>query len=249
MEWISHRGESKDAPENTMSAFRLAVQRDTEGLETDIHLTRDGKLVCIHDSDTKRVASESRIVEESTFEELLELDFCNGKESFRGEKIPLFRDLLALLKPGKRYYVEVKKDDEKVLASMADELRRMKIDSEQIVMISFHQNMVRLSRKYMPEVKTLWLTSFKETDGVFHPTREECAEILTEIHADGIDAAGTEEAFDESSVAYLKSKGFYISVWTIDDEEKARRYIRRGVDAITSNCAAMLRDAWKNDKK
>ncbi|MBO4632060.1 MAG: glycerophosphodiester phosphodiesterase [Lentisphaeria bacterium] len=242
MEWISHRGESVDAPENTMSAFRLAVQRDTDGIETDIHLTKDGKLVCIHDSDTKRVAVESRIVEDSTFEELLELDFCNGKEAFRGEKIPLFRDLLALLKPGKRYFIEVKKDDEKVLAAMAEELNRMKIAPEQIVMISFHQNVVRLSKKYMPEVKTLWLTGFNETDGVFHPTKEECAAILSEIHADGIDAACTEAAFDAAAVAYLKSKGFFIAVWTIDEADKAARYIKLGVDAVTSNCAALMRD-------
>ena len=242
MEWISHRGESKDAPENTMAAFRLAVQRDTGGTETDIHLTKDGKLVCIHDSDTKRVAVESRIVEESTFEELLELDFCNGKEQFRGEKIPLFRDLIALLRPGKRYFIEVKQNDEKVLAAMRDELNRMKTAPEQIVMISFHRDMVRLSKKYMPDVQTLWLTGFKETDGVFHPAKEECAEILSEIHADGIDAACSEAAFDETAVAYLKSKGFFIAVWTVDDADVAARYIRRGVDAITSNCAALMRD-------
>ena len=147
MEWISHRGESKDAPENTMSAFKLAVQRDTSGIETDIHLTQDGKLVCIHDSDTKRVTVESRIVEKTTFEELLTMDFCNGKELFRGEKIPLFRDLLALLKPGKRYFIEVKQNDEKVLAAMAEELHHMNISPEQIVMISFHKDMVRLSKK------------------------------------------------------------------------------------------------------
>ena len=125
---------------------------------------------------------------------------------------------------------------------MAEELHRMKIAPEQIVMISFHKDMVRLSKKYMPAVKTLWLTGFKETDGVFHPSREECAEILTEIHADGIDAACNEDVFDEAAIAYLKSKGFFISVWTVDEPDKAARYIQRGVDSITSNCAAMIRD-------
>lgn len=242
MEWISHRGESKDAPENTMSAFRLAVERDTDGIETDIHLTKDGKLVCIHDSDTKRVAGESRIAEQSTYAELLKLDYCSGKEQFRGEKIPLFRELLSLMKPGKRYFIEVKENDEPVLKAMAEELKAMKIAPEQIVMISFHQDMVRLSKKYMPEIKTLWLTGFKETDGVFHPNNEECAKILAEIHADGIDADANEAVFNKEMIDFLKSKGYVISIWTVDDPDKAARYIEMGVDAITSNCAAMIRD-------
>ena len=243
MEWISHRGESKDAPENTMSAFRLAIQRDTSGIETDIHLTADHQLVCIHDSDTKRVTGESIIVEESTFDELRQLDFCNGKEDFRGEKIPLFRDFLNLIKPGKRYFIEIKKNDENVLAAMAEELKKQDIASEQIVVISFQQDMVRLSKKYMPEIKTLWLTKFTETDGVFHPTKEECLVILTAIHSDGIDAKGSDEAaFDDASVAYLKSRGFSFAVWTIDNAVQAAHYIDLGVDAITSNCAAMIRD-------
>ena len=242
MEWISHRGESKDAPENTMSAFRLAVERDTDGIETDIHLTKDGKLVCLHDSDTKRVAVESRIAEESTYEELLELDYCSGKEKYRGERIPLFRELLSLLRPGKRYFVEVKANDEAVLKAMAEELKAMKIAPEQIVMISFHRDMVRLSKKYMPEIKTLWLTGFKETDGAFHPDKEECAKILEEIHADGIDACADEAVFDKEMIGFLKSRGYAISIWTVDEPDKAARYIALGVDAVTSNCAARIRD-------
>ena len=59
VQWISHRGESIDAPENTAAAFRLAMDRDTDGMETDIHLTSDGVLVCCHDSDTKRTCGGS----------------------------------------------------------------------------------------------------------------------------------------------------------------------------------------------
>ena len=52
MIWISHRGESFDAPENTVEAFQLALDRKTSGSECDIHLTADKKLVTCHDSDT-----------------------------------------------------------------------------------------------------------------------------------------------------------------------------------------------------
>ena len=54
--YISHRGESADAPENTMAAFRLAWERGTDGIECDVHRTADGEVVVIHDGDTGRVA-------------------------------------------------------------------------------------------------------------------------------------------------------------------------------------------------
>ena len=89
VEWISHRGESLDAPENTMSAFLLAMERETDGIETDIHLTSDGELVCIHDGNTRRVGDREISIEESTFAETQSVDVSNGMAAYKGEKIPL----------------------------------------------------------------------------------------------------------------------------------------------------------------
>ena len=77
--WISHRGESLDAPENTLAAFRLAMERGSDGVETDIHLTADGILVCCHDADTKHTCGESRIIEETPFAELETLDLLSAR--------------------------------------------------------------------------------------------------------------------------------------------------------------------------
>ena len=115
--WISHRGESHDAPENTASAFRLAMERDVDGMETDIHLTSDNVLVCSHDANTQRCCGGvSMVIEQSTFEEVEKLDACNGKIAFQGEKIPTFAEALEILKPGKLFYVEIKENDPRVIA-------------------------------------------------------------------------------------------------------------------------------------
>lgn len=100
VEWISHRGESFDAPENTISAFQLAMERETDGIETDIHLTGDGAVVCIHDPDTGRVGNRKLPVETTPLNELQEVDVSNGMAEFRGEKIPLFRSADSPSGPG-----------------------------------------------------------------------------------------------------------------------------------------------------
>ena len=70
VELISHRGESADAPENTMAAFRLAWERKVDAIELDVHLTRDGELVVIHDPDTKRTTGVEKKIKEHTAAEL-----------------------------------------------------------------------------------------------------------------------------------------------------------------------------------
>ena len=245
VEWISHRGESLDAPENTMSAFLLAMERETDGIETDIHLTSDGELVCIHDGNTRRVGDREISIEESTFAETQSVDVSNGMAAYKGEKIPLFRSVLAILKPGRKFYVEVKENDPRVLPVMRRELERSGVALENIVMISFHRDIVRESRRVMPEVKTLWLTSFSEENGRVSPTPEETIAFLKEAKADGIDAHALEKAFDAAYIKALKDAGFHVAVWTVDDAGTAERYAAMGVDSITSDCAAKLRALLK----
>ena len=63
--FLSHRGESDDAPENTMQAYQLAMDRESDGIELDIHLSADGRVVCVHDADLKRVAGVPAVIAEN----------------------------------------------------------------------------------------------------------------------------------------------------------------------------------------
>lgn len=249
VQWISHRGESIDAPENTASAFRLAMERDTDGMETDIHLTSDGVLVCCHDSDTKRTCNgKSRIIEQTSFSELETLDASNGKADWRGERLPTFAESLRILKPGKLYYVEIKENDPRVIPAMIAEINKAGVPREQIVMISFHAEIVRQYKAAYPDWKALWLTGFqKQPDGSFTPALDQVLKTLKEIRADGIDAHGNMEYIDAPFIRTVKEAGNLFAVWTIDTEDAARYFIDAGVDSITSNCAARLRDRIKGN--
>ncbi|MBE6712160.1 MAG: hypothetical protein E7580_01425 [Ruminococcaceae bacterium] len=95
----AHRGWSKKYPENTMLAFRKALELGVDQLETDVRITRDGELVLIHDATVDRTTSGSGKVCDMTLAELQELDAGSWKDpAFAGERIPKFTDLLELVK-------------------------------------------------------------------------------------------------------------------------------------------------------
>lgn len=244
--WISHRGESHDAPENTLAAFNLAMERNTDGMETDIHFTSDRVVVCSHDSVTTRTCGVSCEIKNTSFEDLRKLNACNGKAEYDGEKIPLFSEALKTLKPGKLFYVEIKVDDPAIIPAMMKEVDAAGVPREQIVMISFIKSIVKQFKVEYPEVKALWLTSFgKDDNGKYHPDFEEIMDVLYDIKADGIDAHGLIEHFDADMVRKLQGEGYEVAVWTMDTEEGAKYYLDANVDSITSNCAAKLMNTVK----
>ena len=239
--WISHRGESIDAPENTLAAFKLAMERDADGMETDIHFTADGKIVCGHDANTKRCCGVDSLIAETTYADLQKLDACNGKAEYAGERIPLFSDALKVLKPGKLFYVELKIDVPELIPAMMAEVDASGVSRDQIIVISFYKEMIRKFKAAYPDVKALWLTGFgKDDNGKYHPDFEEVMDILYDIKADGLDANGFIEFFDADFVLKLQREGYQVAVWTMDTEEGARYYYDAKVDGITSNCAAKL---------
>src|SRR5262245_53293376 len=108
-EIIAHRGASADAPENTAAAFKLAVEGGADAFEGDYYLTKDGKIICIHDNNTKRTTGVDGKVPQMTLAELRKLDAGSWKGSkFGGEKLPTLSEALALVPAGKKTFVEIK---------------------------------------------------------------------------------------------------------------------------------------------
>lgn len=243
MKWISHRGESYDAPENTCEAFWLSAVRHTDGMECDIHLTADKVLVTAHDFNTKRTSGENMVIEETTFEELQKLDVSYNKEAFRNVRIPRFSDTLQYLEGGREYYVEIKADDEEVIHAMIRELDNANIDPAQVTMISFHADVVKKFKELYPDRKSLFLTSFSVLqDGTWSPTADQLIEKLRYLKADGVDIACNPTFINKEYVKKVKDAGFDFAVWTIDDLNLAKAFMDFEVDAITSNRAAYLRN-------
>lgn len=95
----AHRGFSEKYPENTMEAFRAAIEIGVDQIETDVRITKDGELVLIHDATVDRTTNGTGKVEEMTFSELRALDAGIKKDArFAGAKIPTFIELMELVK-------------------------------------------------------------------------------------------------------------------------------------------------------
>jgi glycerophosphoryl diester phosphodiesterase len=237
MLWIAHRGESFDAPENTLSAFRMATQTGADGIECDIHLTLDGEIVCIHDADTRRTSNAELKISKTSFPELRKLDFGSWKDAkWQGEKIPLLAELLDIVKPGMKVFIEIKSDPV-IVNAMKPVLKKSGLANDQIIIISFDQTAIIEAKKLLPQHKACWLTGYDENR---KPSAEEIIKVLRRTGADGVDSHCA-DFIDAEFVRKIHDAGFEFHVWTIDDPGKAAGFKALGADSITSNRAGFLK--------
>lgn len=240
---VAHRGASHDAPENTMSAFRLAWQQGADAIEGDFHLTADGKIVCMHDKDLKRTAAIDRNVADMTLAEIQLAEAGAWKDpKFAGEKIPTLAEVLTLVPEGKLFLIEIKCGPEimpefhRVIASSGVPLDRLRV-------ISFNANVITAVKEQMPAMKAYWLTSYKkdEQTGQYSPTHDQVLATLHRTKADGLDTRANPEVLTPAFIEKLRFANLEFHCWTVDDPALARQMTTLGVDSITTNRPAFLR--------
>ena len=108
----AHRGFMALYPENTMLSFKKALECDIDMIETDVHMTKDGQLVCIHDHGLERTTTGTGWVREHTLEEVLSVDAGVKKgEQFKGERVPTLREFFELVKDRKDIELNIELKD------------------------------------------------------------------------------------------------------------------------------------------
>ena len=233
---VAHRGASWDAPENTVAAYRLAWEQGADAAETDVYLTRDGRIVCLHDRTTKRTTGIDWAVAERTFEELRTLDAGSWKDvRWKGEPIPTLSEVLATVPAGRRLYIEIKCDPE-IVPALAEVLKESGRPAAETVVISFGIDNVRAVKKAMPELKGYRLSGWKKDPetGRWLTRVEDLIASALEAEADGLDLAAT-GPLDEAAASKIRGAGLEFHVWTVNDPVVARRMITLGVDSITTD--------------
>ena len=241
VEIIAHRGASFDAPENTVAAIKLAWAQKADASEFDIFLTKDGKIVVIHDKDTKRVAGVDKKVVDQTLAEIRMLDVGKWKGAkFAGEKIPTLDEMFATVPAGKRVFVEVKSGPE-IVPELDRVLKASKLKPEQTPIISFHAQVIAEAKKTRPDVAAYWIVSMKPAKGKHPPTAEALIAKAKEIRADGLDLSAAPE-LDKAFADKVKGAGLKLYVWTVNDLAVARRMVEIGMDGITTDRPGWLRE-------
>ena len=223
---VAHRGCSGLEQENTHAAFVAAGNRSYFGIECDVHRTVDGKYVIIHDDTTARVAIDSLVVEESTYDTLrnLLLKEKNGEKGRTDIRIPSLQEYISICKHYDKIAVlELKnhfeKEDVWEICSIIEEMGYM----ENVIFISFdYENMVTLREKY-----PIQPAQFLDYKGE--------ADLVERLKAHNLDLDISHKVLTKELIDACHAEGIKVNCWTVDDVEIANRLIDWGVDFITTN--------------
>ena len=223
---IAHRGVSFDLPENSLPAFNISWNHAADGIEGDFHLTKDGAIVCIHDEDTGRVCKQNLVVRDSTLKELkaLDLDY-KGTENLQ-IKIPTLAEVLEILPDGKKIFIEVKCGSE-IVKPLLGELSRSKLNSNDAVIISFNEEVIKEFKVIAPNYRALLLYSYESGCNI-----NKLIDVMRNIKADGL---GTDNELSKTLVEQTINAGFEYHSWTIDSIHVAQKLINWGSSSITTN--------------
>jgi glycerophosphoryl diester phosphodiesterase len=240
MKIFAHRGASDIAPENTLAAFNAGWQTNCDGAECDIHLSRDGQIVVIHDSTTKRTCGTDLAVKDSDWAQLKSLDAGSWKASdFAGEHIPLLQDVLARIPDGRIMLIEVKCGHEAIppLKTLLGGIKK------EMAVIGFDLASMQEAKHAMPNRPVYWLVAPKRDEKTGLNLPYDPAIVNTAINA-GLDGLNLHfSAISPVFAKHVKTAGFKLYAWTVDDLDEAKRLESMGVDGITTNRPAFMMKA------
>lgn len=233
---FAHRGFSAQYPENSPLAFQMAAEKtDVDGVESDVHLTKDGKLVIIHDDTLERTSNGTGRVSQCTYEELLELDIGAWKgPQFAGQRIWTLEQLLDFCaQTGLILNLELKNSQ-----IFSTELERRVIDAicrrkmqDRVYVSSFNHVSMRRFKKLCPDI---------ETGLLYDKPLWDMRRCVARSNADNVHPRYGLLQCQPDLVEAFHERGMKIIVWTVDGEEDIRDMLARGVDGIIANRADTL---------
>ena len=242
---VAHRGSSHEAPENTLPAFDLAWVQGADAVEGDFLLTKDNKIVCFHDKNTKRLTGQKLEVAQTTFADLQKLDVGAWKDDkFRDTRMPLISDVFATIPKGKKIFVEVKCGPE-IVAPLIQEIEKSGLKDDQVVLICFNREVVKQFKKARPQHKAYWLCHVKKKKGKWTPSLHTVLSTLKDCQADGLDSYF---ALPEEYSRAVLDAGYEWHVWTVNEAKVAKELVGRSVFSITTDRPVAVREAVESEK-
>jgi len=230
---IGHRGALGHAPENTMVSFKMGWELGADLLELDIHMSRDGELIVMHDADVSRTADGRGRIKDMTLAEIKELDAGSWFAArFQGERVPTLNEVLDWAKGRIPLAIEIKGDplpapdiEEKLV-----EMLRTQDMLDEVIVISFHHPSVKRVKELEPTLATgiLYSGRLVDTVGAAKAAMADSvrpswaywtAELVDQVHAAGLTA----------------------STWNADDEKLMEYLVGLGIDSIGANYPDRLR--------
>lgn len=219
----AHRGDSRNAPENTLSAFELAIENQADVIELDVRQTRDGKIIVMHDESLERTIGVDKRVGDLTYEELLQYDAgIMFSEEFAGEKIPTLEEAILCIDGRADMNIELKPSgtDQNLEECVAEIVKAYDL-YDHCVVTSLDYNAIRRIKQYDEEITTVYVMSVAA--GNFYNLE----------YADAFSIKYSYITTDMVKQAHKRGKGIY--AWTVNSEEKIKDMMMMGVDSIITD--------------
>lgn len=250
VEIIAHRGASYDAPENTLASVKLGWQRGADAVEVDVYLSKDNKVVVIHDDNTKRTTGHDGLVHKMTLAQLQKLDAGSWKASkFKGEPIPSLAQVLKTVPDGKYLVIEVKCGPE-IIEPLSKLFEKTNIQPSKTAIISFSYDVVVAAKKRFPNRTVYYLSGIKKnkTSLKWEPSLGFLIKKVRDAELDGLSLGFKGGDGDTRLRDYIRQTrrktlshklDFY--VWTVNDLHIAKMFAEVGVNGITTDRPAFLK--------
>jgi glycerophosphoryl diester phosphodiesterase len=240
---IAHRGASGHAPENTMAAFRHAVELGASFIETDLQITRDARVIAMHDFTLDRTTNGKGQVHLLTLEEIRTLDAGawfgdhEGK-AFPGERVPTLKEILDFAKERDViFYLEIKSGpawgiEHAVVAALRDQNA-----SARVVILSFDPSTLDSVHRLDSTMMTGFLCEHPSNDLVERTVRAGARQLVA--RGDLVTSAVVDKAHHA---------GLQVVAWTINEVDQMQRLIGTGVDGIITDYPDRLLSVLGGDK-
>lgn len=242
---LAHRGASALAPENTLEAFRRAVEDGAGGLELDVHLTSDGHVVVIHDATVERTTNGTGAVAEMTFDELRALDAGHNfspdggsTRPYRGLCVPTLAEVLKEF-PGVSVNIDMK-EGPGIEVTVLAVLREAGAEGRTLVVSSRHGAVRRFRRISGGEIST---GASRFETGVFYVLSRLRLERLIRPAYDALQVPLRHRGIPLVTRRFIEAahaRGVRVDVWTINEPDEMRHLLDLGVDVIMTDRPAIL---------
>lgn len=233
---FGHRGAKAYAPMNTIPAFELAYEQGAVGIELDVHRSKDGHPVIVHNFTVDETTDGAGTVTEMTLAELKSLDAGSWfSDEFTGVQIPTLDEVFEAVGQKLLVNVEIKFDDletDGVEQVVADSIRRHNM-MERVIVSSFNPYTLQRFHEIMPEVMigflyqaNMKIDTASVMEGYPHDARHPYHEMI-----------------DEAYMTWAKENDYYVNTWTVNDPTRATELQNLGVNVIVTDAPDSIMDA------
>jgi glycerophosphoryl diester phosphodiesterase len=234
---IAHRGASGHAPENTLVAFRRAIELGARFIETDLQITRDARVVAMHDFTLDRTTNGKGQVHLLPLEEIRSLDAGawfgdHGHGTFSGERVPTLDEILDLAKEHDViFYLEIKSGPAWGVEHIVAAALRDQSASARVVILSFDPSALDTVHRLDSTMMTGLLLEHPSSDLVERTVRAGARQLV-----------GRGDLLTPAVVEKAHHAGLQVVAWTINEPQQMRHLIATGVDGIITDYPDRLLD-------